>query len=58
MFEDNHVFSTSHTYITMIRNPVDIFVSAWNYYKPEVSYNMTIGYQKENSILKNIKHLF
>ena len=31
------------TYITMIRNPVDIFVSAWEYYKLGGSYKMTLG---------------
>ena len=35
---------TSKTvYITMIRDPVDIFVSAWDYYKQGGSYKMTIG---------------
>ena len=32
-------------YITMIRDPVDIFVSAWEYYKLGSRYynNMTLG---------------
>ena len=35
---------TSKTvYITMIRDPVDIFVSAWDYYKQGQTYKMTIG---------------
>ena len=35
---------TSKTvYITMIRDPVDIFVSAWDYYKQGETYKMTIG---------------
>ena len=35
---------TSKTvYITMIRDPVDIFVSAWDYYKLGGSYKMTLG---------------
>ena len=35
--------TNSSTYITMIRNPVDIFVSAWEYYKMGGSYKMTLG---------------
>ena len=35
--------TNSTTYITMIRNPVDIFVSAWEYYKLGGSYKMTLG---------------
>ena len=31
------------TYITMIRDPVDIFVSAWHYYKLGGSYKLTLG---------------
>lgn len=34
--------SNQTTYITMIRDPVDIFVSAWDYYKLGGSYKMTI----------------
>ena len=32
-------------YITMIRDPVDIFISAWHYYKLGSKYyhNMTLG---------------
>ena len=30
-------------YITMIRDPVDIFVSAWDYYKLIGNYKMTLG---------------
>ena len=30
-------------YITMIRDPVDIFVSEWEYYKLAGSYKMTLG---------------
>jgi len=34
---------TSQTvYITMIRDPVDIFVSAWDYYKLDGNYKMTL----------------
>ena len=37
---------TSQTvYITMIRDPVDIFVSAWDYYKLEGNYKMTLRNQ-------------
>ena len=35
--------TTKTVYITMIRDPVDIFVSAWDYYKQGGSYKMTIG---------------
>ena len=35
--------SNQTTYITMIRDPVDIFVSAWDYYNLGGSYNMTLG---------------
>ena len=31
------------TYLTMIRDPVDIFVSAWHYYKFHRAYNMSLG---------------
>ena len=35
--------TNSTKYITMIRDPVDIFVSAWEYYKLGGSYKMTLG---------------
>ena len=35
--------NTKTVYITMIRDPVDIFVSAWDYYKLNGNYKMTIG---------------
>ena len=31
------------TYITMLRDPVDVFESQWEYYKHEKAYGMTIG---------------
>lgn len=34
--------SNQTVYITMIRDPVDIFVSAWDYYKLEGNYKMTL----------------
>ena len=35
--------TTKTVYITMIRDPVDIFVSAWEYYKLNGNYKMTLG---------------
>ena len=37
--------TTKSVYITMIRDPVDIFISAWHYYKLGSKYyhNMTLG---------------
>ena len=35
--------NTVTTYITMIRDPVDVFVSAWEYYKFGGKYKMTLG---------------
>ena len=35
--------STKTVYITMIRDPVDIFVSSWDYYKLDRTYKMTLG---------------
>ena len=37
----------------MIRDPVDIFVSAWDYYKLGGSYKMTIGKFKDKNIQVN-----
>ena len=31
------------TYITMLRDPVDVFESQWEYYKHEKLYGMSIG---------------
>ena len=31
------------TYITMLRDPVDVFESQWEYYGHEKMYGMTIG---------------
>ena len=31
------------TYITMLRDPVDVFESQWEYYMHEKLYGMTIG---------------
>ena len=44
--------TNSSTYITMIRNPVDIFVSAWEYYKLGGSYKMTLGNLLQNNNIK------
>ena len=43
-------------YITMIRDPVDIFVSAWEYYKLGSKYynNMTLGTMQ---YIKYIKYI-
>ena len=30
-------------YVTIIRNPVNVFVSSWEYYKLGGHYNMTLG---------------
>ena len=35
--------SSRTTYLTMIRDPVDIFVSAWHYYKLGELYKLTLG---------------
>ena len=35
--------TTKTVYITMIRDPVDIFVSSWYYEKMEGTYQMTLG---------------
>ena len=35
--------TTKTVYITMIRDPVDIFVSEWDYYKLDGNYKMTLG---------------
>ena len=35
--------SSRTTYLTMIRDPVDIFVSAWHYYKLGERYKLTLG---------------
>ena len=35
--------TTKSVYITMIRDPVEIFVSAWDYYKMDGNYKMTLG---------------
>ena len=37
----------------MIRDPVDIFVSAWDYYKLGGSYKMTIGKFKDKNVQVN-----
>ena len=37
--------SSRTTYLTMIRDPVDIFVSAWHYYKLGERYKLTLGMQ-------------
>ena len=46
--------TNSSTYITMIRNPVDIFVSAWEYYKLGGSYKMTLGNFIQNNNIQMI----
>ena len=35
--------TTKTVYITIIRDPVDIFVSSWDYYKLDGNYKMTLG---------------
>ena len=55
--------NTKTVYITMIRDPVDIFVSAWDYYKMGGSYKMTIGKNRSSSddkvsVLHPERHLF
>ena len=35
--------TTKSVYITMIRDPVEIFVSAWDYYKMDGNYKTTLG---------------
>ena len=50
---------TSQTvYITMIRDPVDIFVSAWDYYKLDGNYKMTLRNKLELRLLSNITPCF
>ena len=49
--------SNQTTYITMIRDPVDIFVSAWDYYKLGGSYKMTIGKFKDKNVQVNVMEI-
>ena len=41
-------------YITMIRDPVDIFVSSWEYYKLEGNYKMTLRNKLSPSLPSNV----
>ena len=42
----------STVYLTIMRDPVDIFVSAWYYYSLDTKYNMSIGQQKRQMLFK------
>ena len=53
--------SSRTTYLTMIRDPVDIFVSAWHYYKFHRAYNMSLGNNLTTSLqvyISNIHHKY